>query len=82
MRITSSSGSSLSRIGALLRSTHKQHFEHESVLANAYLNQAMAEEVGSAASAGAKAALNSFMHLSMSSPTTPHRGEGGSRVGI
>ena len=65
MRITSSSGSSLSRIGALLRSTHKQHFEHESVLANAYLNQAMAEEVGSAASAGAKAALNSFMNPSI-----------------
>ena len=23
-----------------------------------------------------------LMHLSMSSPTTPHRGEGGGRVGI
>lgn len=39
--------------------------EHESVLANAYLNQTMAEEVGSAASAGAKAALNSFMNPSI-----------------
>ena len=26
--------------------------------------------------------LDTLMHLSMSSPTTPHRGEGGGRVGI